>query len=132
MISVDGKPSQPIRVGAVIVGNFVLQSVAGRTAVLGTGNDGESLVTLEIPTLKAGARRPTAEMASAPLPGMGNAGESRTAPEILEMLNLKAGGLRTPPGVPPVPVPRVQVEDIPELEELEELKEYKRLNRLPP
>lgn len=51
LISVDGKPAKPYRVGAAVEGNLVLQSVVGRRAVLATGMDGPAQVTLELPPL---------------------------------------------------------------------------------
>lgn len=51
LISIDGKGAKPYRVGATVDGNLVLQSVAGRTAVLGAGVNGPAQVTLELPPL---------------------------------------------------------------------------------
>ncbi len=53
LISVDGKPARPFRVGALVEGEWTLQSVAQRRAVLSgrDGSDGE--FTLELPNLKA-------------------------------------------------------------------------------
>jgi general secretion pathway protein C len=50
LISVDGKPAKPFRVGTAIEDNLVLQSVQGRRAVLGTG--GQAALTLELPPLR--------------------------------------------------------------------------------
>lgn len=49
LISVDGQPARPVRVGATVEGALVLQSVTGRRAVLSSG-DGPGL-TLELPPL---------------------------------------------------------------------------------
>lgn len=49
LISVDGQPARPVRVGATLEGGLVLQSVTGRRAVLSSG-DGPGL-TLELPPL---------------------------------------------------------------------------------
>ena len=49
LISVDGKPAKPVRVGASLDGGLVLKSVAGRRAVLATGVDAPAMVTLELP-----------------------------------------------------------------------------------
>ncbi len=49
LISVDGKAAKPIRVGAFVDGRLVLQSVAGRRAVLAAGVDAPAEVTLELP-----------------------------------------------------------------------------------
>jgi general secretion pathway protein C len=51
LISVDGKAAKPYRVGAMVDGNLVLQSVAARQAVLAAGADGSAQVTLELPPL---------------------------------------------------------------------------------
>ncbi len=52
LISVDGKPAKPYRVGAAIEEGVVLQSVQGRRAVLAQGGDGAALLTLELPPRK--------------------------------------------------------------------------------
>jgi general secretion pathway protein C len=51
LISVDGKAAKPYRVGAAVDGGLVLQSVAGRRAVLAAGVDGPVQMTLELPPL---------------------------------------------------------------------------------
>ena len=52
LISVDGKPAKPYRVGSVVDEGLVLQSVAPRRAVLGAGVGGPSSFALELPSLK--------------------------------------------------------------------------------
>jgi general secretion pathway protein C len=52
LISVDGKPAQTFKVGQSVAENLVLQSVVGRTALLGTEMGGSSIVSLEMPTLR--------------------------------------------------------------------------------
>lgn len=52
LISVDGKPAQTFRVGQSVAENLVLQSVVGRTAVLGAEIWGSSIVALEMPALR--------------------------------------------------------------------------------
>jgi general secretion pathway protein C len=52
VISVDGKPAKPYRVGAALDEGLVLQSVRGRTAVIASQPAGPALVTLELPELK--------------------------------------------------------------------------------
>ncbi len=52
LIAIDGKPAKPFRVGAVVEEGLVLQSVAPRRAVLGSGVDGPVSLTLEIPLRK--------------------------------------------------------------------------------
>lgn len=51
LISVDGKPAKPYRVGAVVDGSLVLQSVTARKAVLADGPQGAARLTLELPPL---------------------------------------------------------------------------------
>lgn len=51
LISVDGKTAKPFRVGASVDGRLLLQSVAGRRAVLATGLNAPAEVALELPTL---------------------------------------------------------------------------------
>jgi general secretion pathway protein C len=52
LISVDGKPAKPVRVGAPVEGGLVLQSVAARRAVLASSLDAPAQVTLELPLRK--------------------------------------------------------------------------------
>jgi general secretion pathway protein C len=49
LISVDGKPAKPFRVGAALDDSLVLQSVEGRRARLGPQRDGPATVTLDLP-----------------------------------------------------------------------------------
>ena len=49
LISVDGQPAKPVRVGALVEGAWLLRSVTGRRAVL-SSSDG-SQMTLELPSL---------------------------------------------------------------------------------
>jgi general secretion pathway protein C len=48
VISIDGKPAKPYRVGSTLEEGIVLQSVRGRQAVLAS-RDGQPVVTLEVP-----------------------------------------------------------------------------------
>ncbi|NDP40344.1 MAG: general secretion pathway protein C [Rhodoferax sp.] len=65
VISVDGKPAKPYRVGAHVNDDLVLHSVAPRSASLATSRDAPVSVTLELPkptqasTLPARAATPT-------------------------------------------------------------------------
>jgi general secretion pathway protein C len=52
VISVDGKPGRPYRVGSFIEEGLLLQSVQGRRAVLAAQADGPALVTLELPATR--------------------------------------------------------------------------------
>jgi general secretion pathway protein C len=49
LISVDGKPAKPFRVGTAVEENLVVQSVEGRRAVLGAPGNGPAALTLELP-----------------------------------------------------------------------------------
>jgi general secretion pathway protein C len=51
LIAIDGKAAKPYRVGATVDTNLVLQSVAGRRAVLAASVVGPAQVTLELPPL---------------------------------------------------------------------------------
>ena len=53
LISVDGQPARPFRVGSTVVPGYVLQSVAPRRAVLGTEGGGSSGggLTVDMPAL---------------------------------------------------------------------------------
>ncbi len=52
LISVDGKPARPYRVGAVVEQDLVLQSVAGRSASLAANMRAPAAVSLELPPLR--------------------------------------------------------------------------------
>lgn len=52
VIAVDGKPPRHYRVGSPIDENLVLQSVAGRQAVLAERGSGAVVATLELPPLR--------------------------------------------------------------------------------
>jgi general secretion pathway protein C len=49
LISVDGEPAKPFRIGAAVDGRLVLQSVAPRRAVLAANLGAPAEVTLELP-----------------------------------------------------------------------------------
>jgi general secretion pathway protein C len=59
VISVDGKPARPYRVGSVIEEGLVLRSVRGRQAVVASA-DGRSVLTLEVPQARLDASRAAA------------------------------------------------------------------------
>ena len=48
LISVDGKPARPYRVGAAVEQGLVVQSLSRREARLGASQDGASTMTLEV------------------------------------------------------------------------------------
>ncbi|WP_431107929.1 type II secretion system protein N [Variovorax paradoxus] len=49
LISIDGKPPRPFRVGSRVGENYVLQSVGVRAATLGTSAQGPAAFTLQLP-----------------------------------------------------------------------------------
>ncbi|QNK65107.1 type II secretion system protein N [Variovorax sp. PAMC26660] len=49
LISIDGKPPRPFRVGSRVGDNYVLQSVGVRAATLGAQFDGPAAFTLQLP-----------------------------------------------------------------------------------
>jgi len=49
LISIDGKPPRPFRVGSRVGDNYVLQSVGVRAATLGTSAQGPAAFTLQLP-----------------------------------------------------------------------------------
>lgn len=51
LISVDGKPAKPYRVGAQVDNDLVLHSVAARSAALATRVDTPATITLDLPKL---------------------------------------------------------------------------------
>jgi general secretion pathway protein C len=52
VISVDGKPARPYRVGSFIEEGLMLQSVQARRATLAAQPTGPALVTLELPPIR--------------------------------------------------------------------------------
>lgn len=90
LLSIDGKPPRAVRVGGIIDGDMVLQSLTQRGAAVGTA-DGTSSTTLDLPLLPSastGALPPvsgfsTNDGTSAPPPpgGMVSATGSLSAPE---------------------------------------------------
>ena len=52
LISVDGKPAKPYRVGAVVADGLVLQSALGRRVSIGSAMDGPQTLVLELPAKK--------------------------------------------------------------------------------
>ncbi len=51
LISVDGRPAKPYRVGGPVDDGLVLKSVEARRAVLAASMDGPAVVTLDLPPL---------------------------------------------------------------------------------
>jgi general secretion pathway protein C len=52
LLSVDGNPAKPFRVGALVNESLVLQSVLGRKATLGSAVGAPPVLALELPPLK--------------------------------------------------------------------------------
>jgi general secretion pathway protein C len=52
LISVDGKPAKPFRIGSAVDDRLILQSVESRRAILAESADGPAVVTLELPQRK--------------------------------------------------------------------------------
>ncbi len=52
LISVDGKPARPYRVGSPVEEGLLLQSVGPRSAMLAADRQGPTSLTLELPALK--------------------------------------------------------------------------------
>lgn len=91
LIAVDGKPARGFRVGAVIDGDLVLQSVHARGAALGPSGAAPA-VSLELPALPGAASTP---------------GGARFGPSAAPAGQLPAGGIVSVPTslVPPPPMP---------------------------
>ncbi|MDH6592962.1 general secretion pathway protein C [Variovorax sp. TBS-050B] len=71
LISIDGKPPRPFRVGSRVGEGYVLQSVGVRAATLGTSADGPAAFTLQLPVrapLNVGSPLPAAPAVSPPQP----------------------------------------------------------------
>lgn len=58
LISVDGKPARPYRVGAAVNDSLVVHSLAPRSAALAPKADAPASFTLELPTLTTGSANP--------------------------------------------------------------------------
>ncbi len=58
LISIDGKPARPYRVGAAVNESLLLRSVAPRSAALAAGADGPVSFTLELPALAPSESKP--------------------------------------------------------------------------
>jgi general secretion pathway protein C len=88
LIAVDNKPARAYRIGAVVDGDMVLQTVAARSAALGP-REGQAQVQLELPPL------PPPATGSLPAAGMVS-GQPSVPPSAIAAL---------PPGVVPPPPP---------------------------
>jgi general secretion pathway protein C len=100
VISVDGKPARPYRVGSAIDEGLVLQSVRGRSATVAAGMQAAPLLTLELPAART-------DVPSLPLPPA----VPRTPvppvatplPDPATQSGAAAGRAPPPPGAPNVP-----------------------------
>jgi general secretion pathway protein C len=115
VISVDGKPARPFRVGSAIDEGLVLQSVRGRSATIAAGMHGAPVLTLELPAVRpdqpalqvpgAAARTPTPPPANvdpdpAPPPA------SNATPRFAPPPGAPNVSGRLPPQPPPMTAPR--------------------------
>ncbi len=104
LIAVDGKPARAFRVGAVVDGQNVLQSVNARGAALGP-RDGPSLIALRIapPNAAATGQLPSAYQPSV-VPG---AGITRPGlPQTMPPIPLQQPVQQAQPQLAPPPVPQ--------------------------
>lgn len=107
LIAVDGKPARAFRVGAVVDGQNVLQSVNARGAALGP-RDGPSLIALRIapPNAAATGQLPSAYQPSV-VPGAGitRPGLPQTMPPMPLQQPVQQPQLMPQPAAQPVPQP---------------------------
>lgn len=104
LIAVDGKPARAFRVGTVVDGQNVLQSVNARGAALGP-RDGPSLIALKIAPPAAAA---TGQLPSVMPSGMPSPGQQRPMmppPALLPPMPLQSPQ-QAPPQLAPQPAPQ--------------------------
>jgi general secretion pathway protein C len=70
LISVDGKPAKPYRVGSQVEEGLVLQAVKGRQAVLAGSLNGPAVLTLELPQRSAANQSPVPAVPALPPAGI--------------------------------------------------------------
>ena len=104
LIAVDGKPARAFRVGAVVDGQNVLQSVNARGAALGP-RDGPSQIALRIapPNSAATGQLPSAYPPSA-LPGAGSPRPGM--PQTMPPVPIQQPSQQAPPQLAPQPMPQ--------------------------
>ena len=68
LISVDGQPARPFRVGSQVVEGYVLHSLDLRAASLGASVDASPAFTLQLPTRPLAVNGPPPSTAGAPPP----------------------------------------------------------------
>ncbi len=97
LIAVDGKPARAYRVGAVIDGDHVLQSVQARSVNLGP-RGGPATIALELPPLPPPATGVPMGVGVGMVPGVVPGGQVIVPPPAGQPFNPGVRGLR-PPGV---------------------------------
>ncbi|MET3444631.1 general secretion pathway protein C [Variovorax paradoxus] len=109
LISIDGKPPRPFRVGSRVGDNYVLQSVGVRAATLGASAQGPAAFTLQLPVrapISVGSPvMPT--MPAAPSPSARPSGLfPATVPPVMAPPPADAAAAQQMP--PPAPPPALQ------------------------
>jgi len=103
LIAVDGKPAKAYRVGAVVDGQTVLQSVRARGAELGP-RGGAVQVALDLAAPAAAATGTPGDPALAPDPAAAPSSRSRNSPPLgMSPGMLPSGPMRAPTRPPPQP-----------------------------
>lgn len=104
LISIDGKPPRPFRVGSKVGEGYVLQSVGVRAATLGAQLDGPAAFTLQLPVrapINVSSSVPPPQMAApAPLPAPTGLLPS-TMPAVVAPSQMGAGAMQ--PAAAPQP-----------------------------
>ncbi|KLN57702.1 type II secretion system protein N [Variovorax paradoxus] len=104
LISIDGKPPRPFRVGSRVGDNYVLQSVGVRAATLGTSAQGPAAFTLQLPVrapISVGSPVPPG-MPASPTP---TARPSGLFPATVPAVVAPPAAGAAPPQAPPSPPP---------------------------
>lgn len=106
LISIDGKPPRPFRVGSKVGDNYVLQSVGVRAATLGAQVDGPAGFTLQLPVrapISVSSSLPPPPLA-APAPSVAPVGLPPAAmPAVVAAPQMGGGGLQQQPAMTPPP-----------------------------
>ncbi|MFH0131957.1 hypothetical protein ACGLHS_17245 [Variovorax sp. VaC1] len=106
LISIDGKPPRPFRVGSKVGDNYVLQSVGVRAATLGAQVDGPAAFTLQLPV-----RAPISVSSSVPPPPLATPAPQAapagllpaTMPAVAAPPQMGGGSLQQQPAMTPPP-----------------------------
>lgn len=107
LLSIDGKPARPFRVGAHVDGDLLLRSVAQRSAAFGPAS-GATSFTLELP--------PRPPPATGTLPGVASMQQAPAAPETDEPVPRDVPEVappQPPPSMQPQPQPSPQPQPLP-------------------